>query len=76
MAEARKEYGVVGLGRMGGNLAQQALEKGIRVAPWLWRPRLRSVRARRSSASVGRDASEASYASRLKHPIAERSLLR
>jgi 6-phosphogluconate dehydrogenase len=32
MTEARKEYGVVGLGRMGGNLARQALEKGIRVA--------------------------------------------
>ena len=31
MAEARNEYGVVGLGRMGGNLARQALEKDIRV---------------------------------------------
>ncbi|MGH3149101.1 MAG: NAD(P)-binding domain-containing protein, partial [Rubrobacter sp.] len=31
MTEARKEYGVVGLGRMGGNLARQALDKGIRV---------------------------------------------
>jgi 6-phosphogluconate dehydrogenase len=31
MTEARNEYGVVGLGRMGGNLARQALEKGIRV---------------------------------------------
>jgi 6-phosphogluconate dehydrogenase len=31
MTQARKEYGVVGLGRMGGNLARQALEKGIRV---------------------------------------------
>src|ERR687883_1780325 len=31
MTEARNEYGVVGLGRMGGNLALQALEKGIRV---------------------------------------------
>jgi 6-phosphogluconate dehydrogenase len=31
MTEVRKEYGVVGLGRMGGNLARQALEKGIRV---------------------------------------------
>ena len=31
MAEAKKEYGVVGLGRMGGNLARQALEKGVRV---------------------------------------------
>jgi 6-phosphogluconate dehydrogenase len=31
VTEARKEYGVVGLGRMGGNLARQALEKGIRV---------------------------------------------
>ncbi len=31
MAEAKKEYGVVGLGRMGGNLARQALEKEIRV---------------------------------------------
>src|SRR5919202_5236409 len=30
MTEGRKEYGVVGLGRMGGNLARQALEKGIR----------------------------------------------
>ncbi|MDP9476644.1 MAG: decarboxylating 6-phosphogluconate dehydrogenase [Actinomycetota bacterium] len=29
--EARDEYGVVGLGRMGGNLARQALEKDIRV---------------------------------------------
>src|SRR5919206_179029 len=31
MTEARNEYGVVGLGRMGGNLSRQALEKGIRV---------------------------------------------
>ena len=31
MAEAKKEYGVVGLGRMGGNLARQTLEKGVRV---------------------------------------------
>jgi len=31
MTEARKEYGLVGLGRMGGNLARQALDKGIRV---------------------------------------------
>ncbi|HEU4385978.1 MAG TPA: decarboxylating 6-phosphogluconate dehydrogenase [Anaeromyxobacteraceae bacterium] len=31
MGEARKEYGVVGLGRMGGNLALQAMEKGIKV---------------------------------------------
>jgi 6-phosphogluconate dehydrogenase len=31
MAEARNEYGVGGLGRMGGNLARQALEKDIRV---------------------------------------------
>ena len=29
--EARDEYGVVGLGRIGGNLARQALEKDIRV---------------------------------------------
>jgi 6-phosphogluconate dehydrogenase len=31
MAETKNEYGVVGLGRMGGNLARQALEKGMRV---------------------------------------------
>jgi len=31
MTEAKNEYGVVGLGRMGGNLARQALEKSIRV---------------------------------------------
>ena len=31
MTETSNEYGVVGLGRMGGNLARQALEKGIRV---------------------------------------------
>lgn len=31
MTEVKKEYGVVGLGRMGGNLARQALEKGMRV---------------------------------------------
>ena len=31
MTEAKKEYGVVGLGRMGGSLARQALEKGMRV---------------------------------------------
>ena len=31
MTETKKEYGVVGLGRMGGNLAHQALEKGVRV---------------------------------------------
>ncbi len=31
MTEVKKEYGVVGLGRMGGNLARQALEKSVRV---------------------------------------------
>ncbi len=31
MTEAKNEYGVVGLGRMGGNLARQALEKETRV---------------------------------------------
>ncbi len=31
MSEFRSEFGVVGLGRMGGNLSLQALEKGIRV---------------------------------------------
>ena len=31
MTEAKKEYGVIGLGRMGGNLTRQALEKGMRV---------------------------------------------
>jgi 6-phosphogluconate dehydrogenase len=29
--DGRDEYGVIGLGRMGGNLARQALEKGIGV---------------------------------------------
>ncbi len=31
MAEARREFGVVGLGKMGGNLSLDALAKGIRV---------------------------------------------
>ena len=31
MTRARNEFGIVGLGRMGGNLALQALEKGMRV---------------------------------------------
>jgi 6-phosphogluconate dehydrogenase len=31
MATVKREFGVVGLGRMGGNLARQALEKGMRV---------------------------------------------
>ena len=31
MAKAKGEYGVVGLGRMGGNLALQAMQKGIEV---------------------------------------------
>ena len=31
MAEVKREFGVVGLGRMGANLALQALEKGMRV---------------------------------------------
>lgn len=31
MTDVKREYGVVGLGRMGGNLARQALEKGMRV---------------------------------------------
>ena len=31
MTDVKREYGVVGLGRMGGNLARQALEKGIRL---------------------------------------------
>lgn len=32
MSEAQREIGIVGLGRMGGGLAAQALERGIRVA--------------------------------------------
>lgn len=31
MAMIRKEFGIIGLGRMGGNLARQALKKGMRV---------------------------------------------
>lgn len=31
MTNVKKEFGIVGLGRMGGNLALQALEKGMRV---------------------------------------------
>lgn len=31
MSEVKKEIGIVGLGQIGGNLARQALEKGIRV---------------------------------------------
>lgn len=31
MTEAKREYGVVGLGRMGGNLARQAMDEGMRV---------------------------------------------
>ena len=31
MADVRREFGVVGLGRMGANLSLQALEKSIRV---------------------------------------------
>ena len=31
MTETKKEYGVVGLDRMSGNLARQALEKGTPV---------------------------------------------
>ena len=31
MAKVEREFGVVGLGRMGGNLALQALERGMRV---------------------------------------------
>jgi len=32
MAKVKREYGVVGLGRMGDNLSLQAMEKGIKVA--------------------------------------------
>ena len=31
MAEIKREFGVVGLGRMGGNLARQAMEKDIKI---------------------------------------------
>ena len=31
MVEVKREFGVVGLGRMGANLSLQALEKGLRV---------------------------------------------
>ena len=31
MVEVKREFGVVGLGRMGANLSLQALEKGMRV---------------------------------------------
>ncbi len=37
MISFKKEFGVVGLGRMGGNLALQALEKGMRVAGYVRR---------------------------------------
>ncbi len=35
MTQAAREYGVVGLGRMGGNLARQALAKGMRVVGYI-----------------------------------------
>lgn len=31
MTKVKREFGVIGLGRMGGNLSRQALEKGMRV---------------------------------------------
>jgi len=31
MAKIPREFGIVGLGKMGGNLGLQALEKGMRV---------------------------------------------
>ncbi|MCA9398900.1 MAG: 6-phosphogluconate dehydrogenase, partial [Candidatus Omnitrophica bacterium] len=31
MMSVKLEFGVIGLGRMGGNLARQALEKGMKV---------------------------------------------
>jgi len=31
MADIAREFGVIGLGRMGANLSLQALEKGMRV---------------------------------------------
>jgi 6-phosphogluconate dehydrogenase len=37
MAEKSREFGVVGLGQMGGNLARQALEKAFRVVGLLHR---------------------------------------
>jgi len=37
MAIAKREFGVVGLGRMGGNLARQAMEKGMRVVGFIRR---------------------------------------
>jgi 6-phosphogluconate dehydrogenase len=35
--QTQLQYGVMGLGRMGGNLARQALEKGIRVVGFVRR---------------------------------------
>ncbi len=31
MVEVKRQFGIVGIGRMGANLSLQALEKGIRV---------------------------------------------
>ena len=31
MADMKREFGIIGLGRMGANLSLQALEKGMRV---------------------------------------------
>ena len=31
MIEVKREFGIIGLGRIGGNLARQAVRKGIRV---------------------------------------------
>ena len=32
MSNVKREFGVIGLGRMGANLSLQALEKGVKVA--------------------------------------------
>ena len=49
MNTSKHEIGIIGLGKMGGNLASQALEKDIEVvgschchdASWFWRASLR-----------------------------------
>lgn len=45
MAQVNREYGAIGLGRMGGNLAHQALEKGLRVVGYVKEPSTKLLKA-------------------------------
>jgi 6-phosphogluconate dehydrogenase len=66
MSQPPREYGVIGLGRMGGNLARHALQRGIRVVGYAQEPAPDDMR----EAGLVEVKSAAGFASELAAPRA------